>query len=137
MSPIKDANTITTASPTGFTPLSIGPASPNGTFLVPTESILAEAQKVVHGDRQDVYGHPYEDFSYIARMWSAYIEKKYRMGFSLSSQDVPNMMIMVKLARLANSPDHRDSKIDIAGYAECAGTVDERLKNTYTPDKSL
>jgi hypothetical protein len=41
-------------------------------------------------------------------------------------------MALVKIARLANSPDHMDSWIDIAGYAACGGEIAAKL----TIDKS-
>ena len=36
-----------------------------------TDSVLLEAQGLVHGDRQTAYGHPLHDFSRTAMMWSA------------------------------------------------------------------
>jgi hypothetical protein len=38
------------------------------------------------------------------------------------------MMALLKVARLAHSPSHRDSWLDIAGYAACGHHV------TYAPD---
>ena len=35
------------------------------------ESILEEAKRIVHGDRGENYGHPFEDFSRTAQIWSA------------------------------------------------------------------
>lgn len=94
-------------------------------------SILDDANRVVHGDRQTVYGHPMEDFTCVAAMWTAYLKKKYNATFEVSPQDIPNMQIMVKVTRLAQTPDHRDSKVDIAGYAETADMVDFRIKNPF------
>lgn len=34
----------------------------------------------------------------------------------LTEQDHAVMMILVKIARLQHSPEHRDSAVDIAGY---------------------
>ena len=46
-----------------------------------------------------------------AALWSAIL------GVDVQPHDVSAMMIAVKLARLSNDPTHRDSMIDIAGYA--------------------
>ena len=83
------------------------------------ESVLTEANRLIHGDRQGVYGHPYHDFTRTATMWSGY------KGIEFTPEDVAAMMIQVKLSRLANSPGHRDSVVDIAGYAGTLEMVQE------------
>ena len=35
----------------------------------------------------------------------------------ISASDVAMMMVAIKLARLIETPDHKDSAIDLAGYA--------------------
>lgn len=47
-------------------------------------------------------------------MWSAYHDSY------ISAPEMVSMMIMLKLARLKETPDHLDSWIDIAGYASIA-----------------
>jgi hypothetical protein len=74
------------------------------------QSILQEAQELIHGVRQKNYGHPWDDFSRTARMWSAIF------GVSISPLQVALGMIAVKISRLCKTPDHRDSQTDIAGY---------------------
>jgi hypothetical protein len=34
----------------------------------------------------------------------------------LFAEDVALMMVLMKVARLCNTPDHRDSLVDICGY---------------------
>ena len=82
-------------------------------------SILQEADKIVTSDRQDVYGHPFNDFSRIAGMWAAYL------GHHITPEDVALMQVMVKVSRLRHSPTHRDRIVDIAGYAKCFDLVRE------------
>ena len=48
-------------------------------------------------------------------MWNAYIASA--GDRPLNAQDVGAMMILLKVARLANNPTHRDSLVDICGYA--------------------
>ena len=74
-------------------------------------SILEAAHVVIYGDREDTYGAPGKNLTKIARLWSAYLET------DIAPEDVAQMMILMKVARLQNSPGHRDSLVDIAGYA--------------------
>lgn len=81
-------------------------------------TILDEAKDIIYGDRERTYGAPTKNLKKIAELWSVYLEKE------ITSSDVCNMMILLKLARLANNPTHLDSIVDIAGYA----ALHERLK---------
>lgn len=77
-------------------------------------SILDEAKEIIYGDREKTYGHPSKNLEVIAHMWTAYIQS--RDTSVLNAQDVALMMTLLKVARLANSPDHHDSLVDSAGY---------------------
>lgn len=96
-----------------------------GEQATPTPTILQEAQAVVFGPRQGAYGHPRDDFERIAILWDAYLDAKYSGldTFTIVREDVSDMMILLKLARLMETPDHRDSIVDIAGYAETHARV--------------
>lgn len=76
---------------------------------IPT--ILDEAAKLTSQDRQAVYGHPADDYARTAAMWSAYL------GVEVTALQAQMCMVLVKVSRLANTPTHRDSLVDIAGYA--------------------
>lgn len=82
-------------------------------LLAGSESILAEAQAVIYGDREQTYGAPDKNLQVIAEMWTSYIAGK----TSLDVNDVCCMMVLLKVARLKNSPEHRDSQVDLCGYA--------------------
>jgi hypothetical protein len=41
----------------------------------------------------------------------------------ITAEEIPLMMICVKMSRLENSPSHIDSLVDIAGYAETCAMV--------------
>jgi len=84
-----------------------------------SESILEEAQRLIHGDRNKNYGHPRENFSDIAALFSGYL------GVEVSDIDVANLMILVKVARVKGTGYHRDSFVDIAGYAGCVERIYE------------
>ena len=82
----------------------------------PSQSISEEASAIVAGDRADDYGDANESFTRIAKLWSAYT------GTTLSPWDVAQMMILLKVSR-AKTSTKRDTLVDIAGYAECAGQL--------------
>jgi len=84
-------------------------------------TILEKAQSIIYGDRNDSYGPFDVEARKLADMWSSYL------GFKISAEDVPAMMIILKLTRLSNDNCHYDSWLDIAGYAGCAG----KLQNIY------
>lgn len=74
-------------------------------------TILDEAEEAVIR-RGGKYGHPAEDFSRVTGAARA---------LKLYPNDGPKehalYMILVKIARLIETPDHHDSLVDIAGYA--------------------
>lgn len=74
-------------------------------------SVLLDAYEAVNGKRQFDYGHPLDDFSRTAKLWSAIL------GTSVSSEQVGLCMIALKVSRECNRHT-RDNLVDIAGYAE-------------------
>ena len=87
------------------------------------QSILKEANKIIYGDREKTYGHPAKNLMKIAELWNAYLDNT----VNISPKDVACMMILLKTARLGNNPDHRDSVVDIAGYAALIERCDESV----------
>ena len=83
-----------------------------------TETIADKAKKIVFGDREQTYCDPGKNLRMIAGMWSAYL------GIEITPEQVCDMMVQLKIARLKSSPDHEDSKVDIIGYT----LLKERLK---------
>ena len=88
-------------------------------------SILKEANAIIYGDREKTYGHPSRNLVTIAKMWNAYLEGRQDASRSLNAKDVAALMVLLKTARLANNPDHRDSLVDICGYAALIERCDE------------
>ena len=84
------------------------------------ETVLDEAKRLVYGNRNADYGHPYDDYKRTAAMWSALF------GTEITPQQAILGMIAVKLSRLANDHTKRDSVVDVAGYAECLSRVNRR-----------
>lgn len=91
-------------------------------------SILQEAEALIHGQRQTDYGDKRQNFSQIAMIWTGMLARKLAPEAKLTPDDVAILMIGMKAARLAKSPEHRDSWVDIAGYAACAERLQEERR---------
>ena len=89
-------------------------------------TILEEANALVYdGERQSVYGHPQENFDKTSHLWNGYLFAKFGANTPLlRGVDVANLMLMVKMARLMRTPDHRDSWVDMAGYVATGSRVE-------------
>ena len=94
-----------------------------------SNTVLEEALDIVFGAREKAYGHPRDDFARIANLWNAYCRNRaedadvHNAVFEFQPYDVAYMMILLKMSRLTATPDHRDSIVDIAGYAATAARV--------------
>jgi len=76
--------------------------------------ILSEAVTAIE-ERGSQYGHPSVNFERIARLMNAWLAEK--LETPLTVQDVAMLGICMKMGRLLEDPAHRDSVVDIAGYA--------------------
>ena len=75
------------------------------------ESVCEEAQRLVYGARGATYGHPLKNFENTAALWSPVL------GVTVSPEQVALCMAGIKIARLIESPGHRDGWADLAGYS--------------------
>lgn len=94
----------------------------------PAKSILDTAKEVIYGDREATYGDPGKNLRVIADYWHTYLMQKGYIQSTengLTAEDVCNMMVLLKIARLGNTPGHLDSLVDICGYT----ALQERVKN--------
>lgn len=89
--------------------------------LMTRKKILEKAINCTTGQRQEDYGTPEDNFSRIARLWSAYHGDK-----CYTAADVAVMLALLKIARIKNSPIHMDNWVDLAGYAACGGEIADR-----------
>lgn len=80
-----------------------------------SETILQEAQRLVHGDRQAAYGHPADDFAKTAALWTVVFGSELKPGGRITAQQVALAMVCVKISRQLNAPK-RDNLVDGAGY---------------------
>lgn len=79
--------------------------------------ILDEAKQAVTVDRAATHGAVENTFGLIAALWSA------RLGQPITSAQVAIMLIDLKTARAWGNPAHRDSWVDMAGYAACGAEL--------------
>jgi hypothetical protein len=85
-----------------------------------TESILQEADRIINGDRQRDYGHPFYDFSATVGMLNALGFRRYAKSDlkelrGLIPEDFADIMTCCKKSRDWNMPKD-DNLVDDAGY---------------------
>jgi hypothetical protein len=73
-------------------------------------AILEHTAGVI-AERRATYGDPAASISIVAARWSI------TLGHPVTPAEVMLCMIDLKLARLAHDPTHRDSVVDVIGYA--------------------
>lgn len=88
-----------------------------------SETILQEAQRITDGDRAKAYGRALPD----AERWAAIFGAL--TGFDVRPEHFPLALLATTLSRLSQSPRcyHRDSVVDIAGYARVVEKIHDDL----------
>jgi len=81
--------------------------------------LLTNADATIHGPREAEYGSKLQNFTQIAMLFQGTLATKLLPDARITPEDVALLMMQVKIARLAKSPDHKDSILDLAGYAGC------------------
>lgn len=97
------------------------PSKPNGGAVA--ETILQEAQRITDSERAKAYGRALPDAQRWATIFGALT------GFDVRPEHFPLALLAVKLSRLSQAPGcwHRDSVVDIAGYARVAEKIHDDL----------
>lgn len=97
------------------------------------KEILEKAIECVTGKRKEDHGSPENNFSVIAKLWTAYC------SYGFSATDVAMMMALLKIARIKCGGGSGDSFVDLAGYAACGGEIAFREKanspTDYNPER--
>ena len=87
--------------------------------------ILRQAGGLVHGQRNDSYGHPLADLGRTGRLWGALLDE-WRRG---TDPDVPAELVALCMVALKLSREvHRhgiDNLVDAVGYVLCAARAIE------------
>jgi hypothetical protein len=79
-------------------------------------AVLREAEALINGDRADQYGDAADTYGAVALIWQALTGRAY------TAREVLLMLAGMKLAR-QRLYVHRDSAVDLAGYAALAQEV--------------
>jgi hypothetical protein len=82
-------------------------------------SVLKEADNLICEDRNKSYGPVYSMYDRIASGWSTILNT------NITKEQIGMMMVWMKIARLINAPNHRDSWVDVAGYAALTAEIAE------------
>jgi hypothetical protein len=82
------------------------------------DTVTAEAEAAVYGDRGDDYGHPRDHWTRTAIIWTGILQSKLGDGEHITPEDVGRLYIGDKLSRDTHQVK-RDNRVDIAGYALC------------------
>ena len=88
-----------------------------------TTDILEKTKKLVSKEREDKHGNKIINHENIARLWSSYLQNKFKLNLVLLPEDVACLMTLLKLARTQAGKFNLDDYIDAAGYAAIAGEI--------------
>ena len=80
--------------------------------------LLRDAEATINGPRAQDYGDAVESFQRLATLWGALLDRP-----ETTPAEVAMCLAALKLSRLAVTPDHRDSWLDLAGYAALGAEV--------------
>lgn len=91
---------------------------PDTTLRSRVEALAEEAVNAVCGARNKDYGDPRFDMTATAEMMNGYLHKRGLLPEDqfLQPFDVPMLLELVKISRLAGQPGHHDSMIDVIGW---------------------
>ena len=80
------------------------------------EDFLRRAKAI--SDVRDIeYGTPNVSMLRIAKLWSAYL------GYSIDPHEVAICMLLLKVSRISDSAEHKDSYYDLINYATISGEL--------------
>jgi len=94
----------------------------------PAHTLLIEAASVVAGPRNYTHGDKVTSFQHIANIWNTYLAARQmppegKPDHRITSSDVAQMMVLLKIIRSVAGTPVRDHYLDEAGYAAIAGEI--------------
>ena len=88
-----------------------------------SSEILKKTEKLVSTDRADKHGDKIENHENIARMWSSYLQNKFKLNLIILPEDVANLMSLLKIARTQAGNFNLDDYVDACGYLAISGEI--------------
>jgi len=88
-----------------------------------TTDILKKTEKLVSKEREDKHGNKIINHENIARLWTSYLQNKFKLALFLLPEDVANLMTLLKIARTQAGKHNLDDYIDACGYSAIAGEI--------------
>lgn len=85
----------------------------------PETTLLGAAGLLIRGDRRADYGNFEENARILSELWSTILGTKVR------ADQVPLMLVALKAMRLIQHPGHKDSWVDLIGYAALSARLDD------------
>ena len=86
--------------------------------------VTEEAMELICGPRLEFYGMPSENLQDIADTWTPYVRRALEVKGALDATDVTMLMVLLKAIRQVRGY-HRDSTVDICGYAALAEVLND------------
>ena len=94
-----------------------------------TTEILEKTKKLVSESRHDKHGDKVINHENISRLWTSYLQNKFKLNLVLLPEDVACLMTLLKLARTQAGQFNLDDYIDACGYSAIAGQIAEARNN--------
>ena len=88
-----------------------------------SSEILKKTEKLVSTDREDKHGDKVENHENIARLWTSYMQNKFKLNLQILPEDVANLMSLLKIARTQAGKFNLDDYIDACGYLAISGEI--------------
>lgn len=87
-------------------------------------NLLSEIETVLN-ERGNIYGSSRTNHERISELWSAYL------GDYISPMQASMCMLLVKVSRLTETPNHKDSIKDLIGYAAIYNEILDAYENDF------
>ena len=92
--------------------------------------LLDECASILN-DRGSIYGSSRTNHERIAELWTAYL------GDYISPMQVAMCQLLVKVSRLSETANHKDSVKDIIGYAAIYSELFDQYENDFGVDDGI
>ena len=94
-----------------------------------SSEILKKTEKLVSVDRAHKHGDKVINHENIARLWTSYLQNKFKLNLQMLPEDVANLMSLLKIARTQAGSFNVDDYIDACGYLAISGEIRNKREN--------